>query len=242
MKLKRVGIVAAVIAVGAAGVAFGQPMDVDEVVKLIKNNFSDNIIIARIEETESYFNLSTDDLIELKEAGASDALVQYMILRKPGGTPPTTGTGTSTGISTAGRTGTPTEVTPPSSKYVDLTVNVTGKYVVSSSQDLNVYYAAYVDGEKKYYVDQWKKIYSLTTAETGHTATRRIFEPGSFTIKAPVGSHTLSLVLWSGQGFIDDRNAKAYVIYTKTFTAAEGQPLVFNLTGETDEAGKFNVR
>jgi hypothetical protein len=242
MRLKYVGIVVVAIAVGAAGAAFGQPMDVGEVVKLVKNKFSDNIIIARIEETESYFNLSTDDLIELKEAGASDALVQYMILRKPGGVPPVTGTGTTAGISTAGRTGTPTVVTPPSSKYVDLTVNVTGKYMVSSSADLNVYYAAYVDGEKKYYLDQWTRISSFTTPETGHTTTKRVLEPKSFTIKAPVGSHTLSLVMWSGPGYIDDRNAKAHVVYTKTYTAAEGQPLVFNLTGETDDAGNFSLR
>lgn len=239
MNLKRV--VFAAIGVGLAAAAFGQPMDVEEVVKLVKDKVSDNIIIAQIENTESYFNLSTDDLIELKQAGASDALVQYMILRKPGAPPPT-GTGTSPGISTTGRTGTSTEVTPPSSKYVDLTVNVTGKYVVSSSTDMNVYYAAYVDGEQKYYVDQWTRISSFTTPETGHTTTKRILEPKSFTIKAPVGSHTLSLVMWSGAGYIDDRNAKAYVVYTKTFTAAEGQPLVFNLTGETDEAGNFSLR
>lgn len=232
------------LVVGAlmVGAAFGQPMTVDEVVKLVKDNISDSIIITQIEQTQSYFSLSTDDLIELKEAGASDNLVQYMILRKPGSTAGTAITG-EVNVHTTGRTSEePTEVTPPSSKYVDLTVNVTGKYVVSSSADMNVYYAAYIDGEKKYYVDQWKQIYSLTTAETGHTATKRVFEPGSFTVKAPVGSHKFTLVLWSGSGYIDDNAAKAYVVYSKNFTAAEGQPLTFNLTGDTDAAGKFVIR
>jgi hypothetical protein len=60
-------------------------MTVDEVVKLLNNDISDSIIVARIEETDSYFSLSTDDLIDLKGAGASDDLVRYMIMRKPGG-------------------------------------------------------------------------------------------------------------------------------------------------------------
>jgi len=125
---------------------------------------------------------------------------------------------------------------------VDLTVNVTGSYVVSSSTDENILYAAFVDGDKKYYVDQWTRISSFTTPETGHTATKRVFEPKSFTVKIPTGQHTLSLVLWTGPGYVDDNNAKAYVVYTKTFNAAEGQPVAFNLAGETDAAGRFAIR
>jgi hypothetical protein len=83
--LIRFAFVAALL---APAVAMAQPMTVDEVVKLLKNDISDNIIVARIEETGSYFSLSTDDLIKLKEAGASDELVRYMIMRKPGGEPP----------------------------------------------------------------------------------------------------------------------------------------------------------
>jgi hypothetical protein len=81
------------LVVGAALVpaaALAQPMAVDDVVKLLDNKISESIIITRIEETSSYFSLSTDDLIKLKEAGASDDLVRYMIVRKPGGPPPET--------------------------------------------------------------------------------------------------------------------------------------------------------
>lgn len=85
-RIYRLVLFAAVALVPAA--AWAQPMTVDEVVKLLDNDISDNIITARIEETGSYFSLSTDDLIELKDAGASDELVRYMIMRKPGGRPP----------------------------------------------------------------------------------------------------------------------------------------------------------
>jgi len=233
-------ICSVVVGVLLAAAAFGQPMTVDEVVKLVKNNISDNIIIARIEETESYFSLSTDDLIELKEAGATDALVQYMILRKPGSTAGGNGGGVS--VNTMGRGSEEKPEPPAATKFVDLTVNVSGTYVVSSESNLNILYAAYVDGEKKHYVDQWTRISSFTTPETGHTTTKRVFEPKSFTIKVPTGKHKLSLVLWTGAGYVDDNSAKAYVVYTKDFSATEGQPVALNLTGQTDAAGKFVIR
>lgn len=223
------------------GAAFGQPMTVDEVIKLVKDNISDSIIISQIEQTQSYFNLSTDDLIELKEAGASDNLVQYMILRKPGSTAGTPITG-EVNVHTTGRTAEGETEAPAITKFVDLTVNVSGSYVVSSSRDENILYAAFVDGDKKYYVDQWTRISSFTTPETGHTTTKRVFEPKSFTVKVPTGQHKLSLVLWTGPGYVDDNSAKAYVVYSKTFEAVEGKPLAFNLSGETDAAGKFVIR
>jgi len=241
MERKALILCSIIVGVLLAAAAFGQPMTVDEVIKLVKNKISDSIIIARIEETESYFSLSTDDLIELKEAGASDNLVQYMILRKPGATTGAAITG-EVNVHTTGRVSEGGTEAPAITKFVDLTVNVSGSYVVSSSTDENILYAAFVDGDKKYYVDQWTRISSFTTPETGHTTTKRVFEPKSFTVKVPTGQHTLSLVLWTGPGYVDDNSAKAYVVYTKTFNAVEGQAVALNLTGQTDAAGKFIIR
>jgi hypothetical protein len=227
------------IAVLIPAASFAQPMDVDEVVKLVKNQISDNIIIARIEETESYFNLSTDDLIDLKEAGASDSLVQYMILRKPGSTTTTTGGG----ANTTGRTTNGNGETPPPQKFVDLTVNVEGKYTVSSQADLNVFYGAFLDGEKIYYYDQWTRIMSFTTPETGVRTTKRILEPGSFSVKIPTGEHTLSLVCWSGHSVPTDNVVKGSVIYSKKLSVKENAPVTLNLSGETDTTSdKFVIR
>ena len=227
-------LVATALVLGAAwapAAAFGQPVTVDEVVKLLNNNFSANIIIARIEETSSYFSLSTDDLIKLKEAGASDDLVRYMIMRKPGGPPPATPG--EVDVDVAGRVSDEKPGTTPQ-KLVDLTVRVEGKYVVTSQADLNVWYAAYVDGERVYYKDQWTWITSFTTPETGATTTKRVLEPGSFAVKVAAGKHTLALACWSGRQVPTDDVGKANIIYSKQIKAVEGQPLAVNLVGKTD--------
>jgi hypothetical protein len=225
-----------VVVVLVPAAAWAQPMTVDEVIKLIDNDVSENVIIANIEETDSYFNLSTEDLIELSKAGASDELVRYMLLRKPGGAPPPTpGTGGEGGINVTGRVSGDKKTTPPG-KLVDLTVTVAGKYVVTSQADLNVWYAAYVDGKRIYYKDQWQSISSFTTAETGVGTTKRTLEPGSFTAKIPAGTHTLALSCWSGRQVPTDDVGKANIIYSKQITAVEGQPLTVNLVGETDTA------
>ncbi len=241
-------VVTAALVAAAAALAGGPPLTVDEVVKLVSNKISDNVVVAQIEETNSYFSLSTDDLIKLKQANASDYLVNYMITRKPGG-PPNVGTKTNGGSSdgvnvrTAGREPLleppPVAETaaPPPAKFVDLTVNLGGKYVVTSGADLNVLYAAYIDGERKFYKDQWTRILTITTAETGASSKKWILEPGAFTVKVPAGTHALSLAVFSGASVLDDAAAKSHIVYTQQFTAAEGQPVVITLVGQTDEAG-----
>jgi hypothetical protein len=228
--------------VGAALVpaaVLAQPMAVDDVVKLLNNNISENIIVTRIEETGSYFSLSTDDLIKLKEAGASDELVRYMIVRKPGG-PPAEAPG-EPGINVTGRVSDEKPATTPQ-KLVELTVRVDGTYVVTSQADLNVWYAAYLDGERVFYKDRWTRIDSFTTAETGASTTKRTLEPGSFTVKVPAGPHTLSLACWSGRQVPTDDVGRANIIYTKKIKAVEGQPLKVSLVGKTDNSsGAFVI-
>jgi len=234
MAQKLYGVVLAAVVALVPAAAWARPMTVGEVVKLLDKDVSDSIITARIEETGSYFNLSTEDLIELSEAGASDELVRYMIMRKPGGTPPaTTGNGGEGGTNVTGRVSGDKSTTAPG-KLVDLTVKVDGKYVVTSQADLNVWYAAYLDGKRIYYKDQWQSIYSFTTAETGVGTTKRTLEPGSFAVKVPAGTHTLALSCWSGRQVPTDDVGKANIIYSKQITAVEGQPLTVNLVGETD--------
>ncbi len=236
MKVWHYSLVLFFVVALAPAAASAQPMTVDEVVKLIDHNVSENVIIANIEDTGSYFNLSTEDLIELSKAGASDDLVRYMIMRTPGGPPPATpGTPGEVEVNVTGRVSTEKPATAPD-KLVELTVTVDGKYVVTSQADLNVWYAAYLDGKRIYYKDQWQTIYSITTAETGVGTTKRILEPGSFTVKVPAGTHTLALSCWSGRQVPTDDVGKANIIYSKQITAVEGQPLTVNLVGETDTA------
>jgi len=259
--MKRAWIILIALGVGgAAALAAGPPLTVDDVVKLVQNGVGDAVVEAQIEQTNSFFSLSTDDLIKLKNAKVSDALVGFMITRKPGtapaavtpdegktpaaaGTGITIGTPEGAGVNAAGRAPTDNgETTPEPPKFVDLTVNVAGKYVVTSGADLNVLYAAFVDGEKKYYRDQWTNIMTITTAETGVSNTKRILEPGSFTVKVPAGTHTLELAVATSSGTVDDAAAKAHVVYTKSLAVVAGTPTVLNLTGETDADGNFVIR
>jgi hypothetical protein len=248
MKSRALVLYGVAVAAFWAAAAFGQPMTLDEVIKLVDKDVSDTLIVSLIEKSNSYFYLTADDLIALKDAGASDYLVNYMIERKPGSAPPALPTAETAApgpgevkVNAAGRTPEGQPEPPPPTKFVDLTVNVAGSYTLTSSRDENIFYAAYVDGEKKYYVDQWTRISSFTTSETGHTTTKRVFEPKSFTVKVPAGQHTLALALWTGPGYIDDNAAKAYVVYTKTFTAGEGQPVTLNLAAETDASDRFII-
>jgi hypothetical protein len=74
------------------------------------------------------------------------------------------------------------------------------------------------------------------------TTTKRVLEPGSFTVKVPAGTHTLALSCWSGRQIPTDDVGKANVIYSKQFTAVEGQPVTINLVGETDpDSGYFVI-
>lgn len=236
MRLRILWFLALVLAVGAFAAA---PITVEEVIKLCQNGVSDGVIVAVIDQTNAYFSLSTDDLIKLKQAGASDYLVNYMVARKPGGPAPAT---TGGGVNVAGRTTGGSETSAPAKKFGDLTVNLKGKYTVSSNADLNVFYGAYVDGERKYVWDQWTSIVSITSPETGERRTKRTLAPQPFTIKVPVGVHNLSLVMWSGTSTLDDNAAKSYVVYTKQVEVKEGAPTVLDLVGDTDAAGRFVVR
>ena len=62
-----------------------KPMTVAEVIKLSKAGLSDDTIIEQIRKKNQHFDLSTDQLIQLKEAHVSERVIQVMI-------DPTTGT------------------------------------------------------------------------------------------------------------------------------------------------------
>jgi hypothetical protein len=247
-------VLAVGLAVGAMAFAAGAPVTVDDVVKLLGNGVTESVIRVQIEQTNSCYSLSTDDLIKLKQAKASDGLVNYMISRKPGTAATTTEGGltiTNPGgngvtVATAGRESagtaetTPAETTPK--KFVDLTVNLAGTYNVKSTADLNVLYAAFVDGEKKYSKGEWSRINTFASPETNLVTKKWALDPGSFTVKVQPGNHTLTLVVWSGTSTLDDKSAQGYAVYTRQITVAEGAPTVLNLAGETNASGAFVVR
>ena len=65
-----------------------KPMTVNDVIKLSKAGLSDDLIIAQIKKKGQHFDLSTDQLIQLKAASVSERVIAVMI-DPTGGSPPT---------------------------------------------------------------------------------------------------------------------------------------------------------
>jgi hypothetical protein len=65
---------------GAAGPA---TLTVDGVISLVGAGLSDDLIIAKIQKNGQAFDLSTDDMVRLKKAGASDAVMKAMMNAAP---------------------------------------------------------------------------------------------------------------------------------------------------------------
>lgn len=60
-----------------------QAVTVADVLDLLENGVSEDVILDQIDAENAAFDLSTDDILELKEAGASDDLIREMIGRRP---------------------------------------------------------------------------------------------------------------------------------------------------------------
>ena len=56
-----------------------EPMTVDDVIRLSKAGLSDDVIIQQIRKQGQRFNLSTDQLVQLKSASVSERVIQVMI-------------------------------------------------------------------------------------------------------------------------------------------------------------------
>lgn len=57
----------------------GQQLTLDDVKEMSKNGLSDNVIIGQIQSTKSVYYLSTNEIIDLKNAGVSQRVIDYMI-------------------------------------------------------------------------------------------------------------------------------------------------------------------
>ncbi len=57
----------------------GQQLNVNDVKQMSQAGLNDNVIIGQIQSTKSIFHLSTDEIIDLKNAGVSQRVIDYMI-------------------------------------------------------------------------------------------------------------------------------------------------------------------
>ena len=75
--LQRLAVVALLVVVPIIP-SHGQntPLTKEQVIQMSKAGVADDVIVARIKAEPSPVNLNTDDLIALKSAGVSDAVVR----------------------------------------------------------------------------------------------------------------------------------------------------------------------
>ncbi len=57
----------------------GEPLSTTDIKKMTKAGLSDDVIISQIDATKSVFHLSSADIIDLKKAGVSQRVINYMI-------------------------------------------------------------------------------------------------------------------------------------------------------------------
>jgi len=57
----------------------GQPLAVADIKAMVSSQVGDEVIISQIQNTHSIYHLSAADIIDLKNAGVSEKLIQYMI-------------------------------------------------------------------------------------------------------------------------------------------------------------------
>jgi hypothetical protein len=67
-----------------------------DVIRLVTAKISDDVIIAKIRQSKTRFDMSTDGLVALKQAGVSDAVIAIMLNPSASatGAPPSGNTGT----------------------------------------------------------------------------------------------------------------------------------------------------
>lgn len=59
------------------------PISNNEILAMIEAGFSDGLVLSKIRNSNCNFDTSTDSLIKLKKAGASDAVIQEMLSKAP---------------------------------------------------------------------------------------------------------------------------------------------------------------
>jgi hypothetical protein len=56
-----------------------QPVTVDDVIAMTKDNVGDDVILAQIKATRTYYHLTSNDIRDLKKSGVSDRVISAMI-------------------------------------------------------------------------------------------------------------------------------------------------------------------
>ncbi len=107
-------LAAVMFAASAVTVKAQDTMTNDEVISLSKAGLNPTLIVGKIRTSKTNFDLSTDSLIKLKQAGVSDDIVGAMLEAKSGKSISSTAPANSTGAASPGVLGDPND---PMSKH-----------------------------------------------------------------------------------------------------------------------------
>ena len=99
----------AMFAVSATNTSAQETMTNDEVISLSKAGLNPSLIVGKIRTSKTNFDLSTDSLIKLKQAGVSDDIVAAMLEAKSGKTVSAATSANSTGAASVGALGDPND-------------------------------------------------------------------------------------------------------------------------------------
>src|SRR5580704_2626480 len=77
--LLSVVVPATILAVPQDAAAQKKPLQNSDVVKMVKAGLGNDVVIQAINGRDQDFDLSTDALIQLKESGVSDPVIQAMV-------------------------------------------------------------------------------------------------------------------------------------------------------------------
>ena len=102
-------LLAAILCVAALPAQAQEVMNNDEVITLTKAGLNPTLIVGKIRNSKSNFDLSTDSLIKLKQAGVTDDVVAAMLEAKSGKPVSTAVSVNSTGAAPVGPTGDPND-------------------------------------------------------------------------------------------------------------------------------------
>lgn len=102
-------VISIMLCVGAVAVFAQDTMTNDEVISLTKAGLAGSIIVGKIRTTKTNFDMSTDSLIKLKQAGVTDEVVGAMLEAKSGKSISATATVSNNGSASVGSLGDPND-------------------------------------------------------------------------------------------------------------------------------------
>jgi hypothetical protein len=88
-------------------------LTVDRVISMLQAGISEDVIVEKIRKSGQTLDLSSDDMVRLKNAKASDTLMKAMLDSDPGATPPSAPAAAATTSATRQATSTSASATPP---------------------------------------------------------------------------------------------------------------------------------